>query len=126
MDVLVGPVHFGHVDEALDARLDFHESTVVSEIADLAEKTRAGRITTREADPRIFAELLHTERYAVLFLVELEDFGLHFITDIENLGRMLDAPPREIGDVQQAVDATEVDEGAVIGDVLDDALYYGA
>jgi hypothetical protein len=35
---------------------------------------------------------------------------------------MLDAAPGEIGDVQQAVDAAEVDERAVVGDVLDDAL----
>src|ERR1700722_9238420 len=31
---------------------------------------------------------------------------------------MIDAPPGDIGDVQQAVDAAEIDEGAVIGDVL--------
>ena len=30
--------------------------------------------------------------------------------------------PRHVGDVQEAVDAAEVDEGAVVGDVLDDAL----
>src|SRR6202171_3535856 len=36
---------------------------------------------------------------------------------------MLDAAPSEVGDVQQAVDAAEVDERAVIGDVLDDTLY---
>ena len=35
---------------------------------------------------------------------------------------MLHAAPREIGDVQQAVDAAQVHERAVIGDVLDDAL----
>ncbi len=35
---------------------------------------------------------------------------------------MVDAPPGDVGDMQQAVDAAEIDEGAVIGDVLDDAL----
>ena len=35
---------------------------------------------------------------------------------------MVDAPPGDVGDVQQAVDAAEIDEGAVIGDVLDDAV----
>ena len=39
-----------------------------------------------------------------------------------HLGRMVDAPPRHVGDVQQAVDAAEIDEGAVLGDVLDDAV----
>ena len=35
---------------------------------------------------------------------------------------MVDAPPGDVGDMQQAVDPAEIDEGAVIGDVLDDAV----
>ena len=35
---------------------------------------------------------------------------------------MVDAPPRDVGHVQQAVDAAEIDEGAVVGDVLDHAF----
>ena len=39
---------------------------------------------------------------------------------------MLDAAPGQVGDVQQTIDAAEIDERAVIGDVLDDALDRGA
>src|SRR6202041_1076710 len=35
---------------------------------------------------------------------------------------MVDTTPRNIGDVQQTVDAAEVNERTVIGDVLDDAV----
>ena len=35
---------------------------------------------------------------------------------------MSDAAPRHVGDVEQAVDAAQVDERAVVGDVLDHAL----
>src|SRR5262245_18419202 len=35
---------------------------------------------------------------------------------------MPDAAPRHVGDVQEAVDAAQIDERAVVGDVLDDAL----
>ncbi len=35
---------------------------------------------------------------------------------------MGDAAPGDVGDVQQAVDAAEIDEDAVVGDVLDDAV----
>ena len=35
---------------------------------------------------------------------------------------MIDAAPGHVGDVQQAVDAAEIDEGAVVGDVLDEAV----
>ena len=39
---------------------------------------------------------------------------------------MLDALPRHVGDVQQAIDAAEVDERTVIGEVLDDAAHHCA
>ena len=35
---------------------------------------------------------------------------------------MIDAPPGDVGDVKKSVDAAEIDEGAVIGDVLDHAV----
>ena len=122
MHVLVGPVHFGDVDQAFDALLDLDERAVVGQVGDLAEQARARRVAARQADPRIFAELLHAERDAILFLVELEHLGGHFVADREHFRRMLDAAPGEVGDVQQAVDAAQVDERAVIGDVLDHAL----
>src|SRR6185437_12840973 len=42
--------------------------------------------------------------------------------DMERFRGMVDAPPSDVGDVEQAIDAAKIDEGAVIGDVLDDAL----
>ena len=39
---------------------------------------------------------------------------------------MLDAPPSHVGDVQQAVDAAQVHEGAIVGEVLDHALHLQA
>src|SRR4029079_11120200 len=37
-------------------------------------------------------------------------------------GGMIDAPPGDVGDVQQPVDAAQVDERAVVRDVLHDAV----
>jgi hypothetical protein len=67
-------------------------------------------------------ELLHAERDAVRLLVDADDLHLDRLADVEDLGRMVDAAPGHVGDVQQAVDAAEVDERTVVGDVLDDAL----
>src|SRR6188472_1723373 len=39
---------------------------------------------------------------------------------------MLDALPRHVGDVQETVDATEIHERAVVGEILDGALEHGA
>jgi hypothetical protein len=36
--------------------------------------------------------------------------------------RVVDALVADVGDMEQAVDAAEIDEGAVVGDVLDHAL----
>ena len=41
---------------------------------------------------------------------------------METSGGMADAAPRHVGDVEEAVDPTEIDERAVVGDVLDGAL----
>ena len=67
-------------------------------------------------------QLLHAERDALRLGVDADDLHLHRVADVEDLGRMIDAAPGHVGDVQQAVDAAEVDEGAVVGDVLDEAV----
>ncbi len=123
MHVLVGPVHLGDVHQALDAALDLDERAVVGDVGHLAEESRALRVAARNADPRVLAELLEAQRDAVLLGVELEDLGGHFVADGKNLGRVLDSPPGEVGDVQEPVDAAQVHERAVVGDVLHDALH---
>ena len=40
IDVLVSPVHFGNVDQALNAVFDLDEGAVVGDIRDLTEQTR--------------------------------------------------------------------------------------
>src|SRR5690606_3788814 len=65
---------------------------------------------------------LHAEADALGVRVDLDDLDLDGVADGQDLARMRDALPRHIRDVQQAVDAAQVDEGAVVGDVLDDAF----
>ena len=66
--------------------------------------------------------LLEAEADAFFFAVDVEDDDIDVLADLENFGRMADAAPAHVGDVEQAVDAVEVDERAEIGDVLDRAL----
>ncbi len=75
-----------------------------------------------DGGPRIFLELLHAERDAVRLVVDLDDPDLHLLADGQHLGRVVDAAPGDVGDMQQAVDAAEVHERAVVGDVLDGAV----
>src|SRR5438132_1688169 len=122
MHVLLGPGHLGDVDEAFDAGLELHERTVVGDVGDAALKARADGVFGLDALPRVVQQLLHAERDAVGLVVDLDDLDLHLLADIEHLGGMIDAPPRDIGDVQETVDAAEIDECAVVGDVLDHAV----
>ena len=67
IDVLVRPIHLGDVDEAFDALLDLREAAVVGDVRDLAEQTRAGRITARDdlpTDPRRAASSRAKRGYA--------------------------------------------------------------
>src|SRR5580693_8384356 len=120
--VLLGPRHFRDVDQAFDARLQFNERAVVGDVGDAAGEARIERILRLDALPRIVQQLLHAERDAVGFVIDLDDLHLHRLADGQNFGRMVDPAPGDIGDVQQAVDAAEVDERTVIGDVLDDTV----
>jgi hypothetical protein len=52
----------------------------------------------------------------------VQDLHFDLLVDRHHLGRMVDPSPAHIGDVQQAVDAAQVDERAEFGDVLDDAF----
>src|SRR5205807_5861678 len=45
---------------------------------------------------------------------------------LHDLGGVLDALPGHVGDVQQPIDPAEIDEGAVIGEVLDRAAHHRA
>src|SRR6266849_4708713 len=120
--VLLGPRHFRDVDQAFDTRLQFDERAVVGDVGDAAGKARIERILGLDALPRIVQQLLHAERDAVGLVIDLDDLDLHGLADGEHFGRVVDPAPGDIGDVQQAVDAAEVDERTVIGDVLDDAV----
>ena len=126
MNVLVGPVHLRDVHQAFDTGLDLDERPVIGQVGHLAEQTRSGRIAAGKPDPRILAQLLESQRNAVLLVVELEHLRREFVADGQHLGGMLDAAPRQIGDVQQSVDPAQIYECAVVGDVLDDALDHHA
>src|ERR1700728_1259668 len=126
VDVLVGPVHLRHVHQALDAVLDLDERAVVSDVGDLAEHAGAGRITPRDVLPRVGAELLEPQADARALAVELENAHVQLIAHLDDLGRVLDALPRHVGDVQQAVDAAEIDERAVIGEILHRTAHHRA
>src|SRR3990172_2726341 len=116
---LLGPGHLGDMDQALDALLQLHEGPVVGQADDATPHPRPDRVLDGGGRPGVGLELLHAERDALGLAVELEDDHPDLVADVEDLARMVDPAPGHIGDVEQPVDAAEVHEGPVLGDVFD-------
>src|SRR6185437_16356211 len=116
------PAHLADVHQAFNAGLQFYEGTVVRDAHDLARDARADGILLGDVLPRVALELLEAERDALARPIDVEDFDLELGADLHELGRVRDAAPRHVGDMEQAVDAAQVDERTEVGDVLDDAF----
>ena len=82
----------------------------------------ADRVARLNVGPRIFLQLLHAERDAVRLMIDLDDPHLDLLADGQDFARMVDAPPGDVGHVQEAVDAAKIDERAIVGEVLDRAV----
>src|SRR5436190_2177238 len=71
--------------------------------------------------PRVGLRLLEAERDALALPVDVENLDLDLLPDLEHLGGMVDVAPRQLADVDEAVHAVEIDEGAEVDDVRDRA-----
>ena len=114
LDVALG--HLGDVHEALDAVAQLDEHAERDELGDLALDDRADREVLDELLPRVLGGLLETERDALAVQVDVEHLHLDLVADLDDLGRVVDVAPGQLGDVHEAVDAAEVDERAEVDD----------
>ena len=121
LDALV-PGHLADVDKTLDAVLELDECTVVGDAHDLAANDGTHGVLELGLFPWIRPDLLESEADTLAVGVKLEDLDFDRLADLEHLTWMVEATVRHVGDVEQAVDTTEVDEATVVGDVLDDAV----
>src|ERR1017187_2201891 len=120
--VLVGPIHFRDVHQAFHAFLYFHEAAVVGDVGHLAEQARVGGIPPCDVLPRIGAQLLQSQGDALTLAIELENAHVDLFTDLDHLGGVFHALPCHIRDMQQSIDAAQIDESTVIGEILDHTL----
>ena len=110
------------MDEALDTRLELNKRAVVGDVRHAALQLLADTVARLDVRPRVFLQLFHPERDAVRLVVDLDDAHLDLLADGQHFARVVDSPPGDIGHMQKSVDAAEVDEGAVVGEVLDRAV----
>ena len=110
------------MNETFDSHLQLHKRAIRHEADDLALDLRADGILGLDVVPRVGHFLLEAEADAFLFLVHVEHDHVNFLADFEDFRWMRDSAPAHVRDVEQAVNAVQLDERAEIGDVLDRAL----
>ena len=114
--------HLGDVHQALDAVAELDERAERNDLGDLAVDDGANRVLLDELDPGILRGLLEAEGDALALQIDVENLDLDLVANLDDLGRMVDMVPRELGDVNQTVDTAEIDEGAEVDDGGNGAL----
>ncbi len=105
--------HLGDVDEAFDAGLDLDKCAEVCQAGDGAGDALAGEQAFGGCFPGLGLKLLEAEGDFFGFGVDFEDLDLEFLADGQDVFRLGDAGVGDVADVEQAVDAADIDECAV-------------
>ena len=107
------------MDKTFHTGHDLHKSAVVSDddhfTFDLVTNLQIGI----EFLPRLRSELFETQGDTFLTFFEVEDNDVDLLVELNHFGRMVDTAPREVGDVDKAVQTAEIDECTVRNNVLD-------
>ena len=80
------------------------------------------RYFVRRLLPRVLAHLAVRQADLARVLVELFDADLHLLADFQHFARMFHAVPAQLADVDQPVDAAQIDERAEILEAPHDAF----
>ncbi len=112
------------MDEPLDAFLDLHEGPVVGHRGHPAGDLLAYGIAIFKTLPGIGGELLEAQGYLLGDGIELQHLDPDFLAGQDLVLGILELAPGHVGDVQQAVYATDIHESAIAHDVLDPAGYH--
>ena len=92
------------------------------QLGDLAGHDLADLVGPGEVLPRVFLGRLERQRDALAVHVDVEHLDGDLVADLDDLGRVVDVLPGQLGDVHQAVDAAEVHERTEVDDRGHDAL----
>src|SRR4051794_25133983 len=120
LDVTLGEL--GDVHQTLDALLHADERTERHQLGDLAGHDLPDLVRAGEGLPRVFLGRLERQRDPLAVHVDVEDLDGDLLADLDDLGRVVDVLPGQLGDVHEAVHATQVDERTEVDDRGDHTL----
>src|SRR6266850_1708520 len=115
----LGPAHVAHVNQPIDTLFNLDECAVVGDADHAAFDMRAYRITMSGVLPGIRRELLEAERYSLLVGIVLQNLYVNFVAYVHQVTGMSEPAPGHIRNVEQPINATQVDEGAIVSKVFD-------
>ena len=112
------------MNEPVDTRLNFNESSERGEITHLAGNACADGVFHRQHHPRILLGLLHAQGDLLFRLIHLEHHGFDGLADRNDGRRMAHRPrPTHLANVDQPLDARlQFHKGAVVRNADDLAL----
>src|SRR6266568_4219434 len=121
-DLHVPVGQLGDVHQALDALLDPDERAERDELGDPPWHDLTDLVGPGELLPRVFLGGLQRQRDALAVHVHVQHLDGDFLADLDDLARVVDVLPGQLGHVHQAVHAAQVDERAEVDDRGHDAL----
>src|SRR3569833_4225557 len=102
------------MDEAVEPRLEFDEGSEITDARDRSLDAGADYVLLRGERPGIGLKLLEAERNPLLARIDFQNFDVELLADRKNIRRLVHPPVRDVGNMQHAVDAADVNESAVI------------
>ncbi len=113
------------MDESLNARFEFNESSVVGYAHDAAHNAALYRIPVADVAPWIGRHLLQPQGDSLLTGIELQNLNGNLLSDLNYGGRMRHVAVTQIAHVKEAVNSTQVDKSTVISEVFHYSSYDG-
>ena len=108
--------------QTFDTRFQFNKRAVVGNARDLAIQSGSGRKPFLDRFPGVRQKLFVTQRHALARSIKSQHLDLDRITNPEEFGRILEPSPRHVSHVQQSINAAQIDERAVVRQILDLSL----
>src|SRR5574344_2475628 len=97
-----------HRNQAIKARLDFHECTKVSQFDDFAFDDVAFVILLSIVEPRITHRVFYGQGDTFCFLVNALDEYIQLLAYFEDIRRMFYTVPSKVGDMSQTIYSTDI------------------
>ena len=116
------PRHFADVDKTFNTWSDFNKCTVVSHNHNFTLNLVTNLEVSIKSIPWMWLKLLQAQCNATLFVVEVEDNHVKLLVERNDFLWVVNTAPREVGDVNQTIYATKVDEYAIRCDVLNNTF----